>query len=426
MTKAGRGFTDSEVTGGSSSSSSPASHFVDHETYGAMLLSNPQAMADVKAEQEKYIPDEASLKYSNLLEMDCMRRSVTEALRLYPPLILLMRKVMHHGFEVGQHTIPKGDVVGLCAPASNLDPRYWHDATEFKPSRFASGSDEAVTFNSRSVGHGKDDQAFMLSFGGGAHMCSGRRFGYLQVSTIWTILLRDFEMEMTTPVPKPAYNDMVVGPDGPIIMRYKRKPKGVPCPPAAAAAADGGAAEAAAKARAAAAAKAKAAAAPPRRRRRGWRCSRQGGRRRGGGRQGGGRGGGGEDEAAAAKEAEAAPPPRRRRRRRRRRRHEEDRSGGRERHRGLRAKIEELCALNASPRQPQRRLYSVVARAPGRGARKVHRTAHTCAARRSAPDVRSVRVQHGRPSHELRVQRRGFCVPRSCHISKGWSSMLSS
>ena len=35
-------------------------------------------------------------------------------------------------------------------------------------------------FDSRSVGHGLM-QGFMLSFGGGAHMCSGRRFGYLQV-----------------------------------------------------------------------------------------------------------------------------------------------------------------------------------------------------------------------------------------------------
>ena len=44
-----------------------------------------------------------------------------------------------------------------------------------------------------------------------------------QVSTIWTILLRDFDLEMTTPLPKPAYNDMVVGPDAPIHVRYKRK-----------------------------------------------------------------------------------------------------------------------------------------------------------------------------------------------------------
>ena len=46
---------------------------------------------------------------------------------------------------------------------------------------------------------------------------------FLQVSTIWSILLRDFEMEMTSPLPKPAYNDMVVGPDGKIMVNYKRK-----------------------------------------------------------------------------------------------------------------------------------------------------------------------------------------------------------
>ena len=40
------------------------------------------------------------------------------------------------GLKVGAHTIPKGDVVGLCAPASNLDHRYWHDALAFKPERF--------------------------------------------------------------------------------------------------------------------------------------------------------------------------------------------------------------------------------------------------------------------------------------------------
>ena len=223
--KAGRGFSDSEVTGwlivllfaGQHTSSITATWL------GCMLLSHPEAMKELKKEQERMVPDEKSLNYSNLLEMDGMRRAITESLRLYPPLILLMRKVMlDGGLKVGEHTIPKGDVVGLCAPASNLDPRYWSDATQFKPERYLPGAENEQMFDSRSVGHGLM-QGFMLSFGGGAHMCSGRRFGYLQVSTIWTILLRDFEMEMTTPVPKPAYNDMVVGPDAPIIMKYKRK-----------------------------------------------------------------------------------------------------------------------------------------------------------------------------------------------------------
>ena len=116
-----------------------------------VLLQHKEAMAEVKAEQESMCPDEESLNYANLLAMDGMRRAITETLRLYPPLILLMRKVMKDNFKVGHHTIPKGDVVGLCAPASNLDPRYWSDATEFKPQRYLPGAAEADTFDSRSV-----------------------------------------------------------------------------------------------------------------------------------------------------------------------------------------------------------------------------------------------------------------------------------
>ena len=182
VTKQGRGFTDSEVTGwlivllfaGQHTSSITATWL------GAMLLAHPEARQVVQAEQAQRCPDEASLTYANLLEMDEMRRAITETLRLYPPLILLMRKVMvAEGLKVGAHTIPKGDVVGLCAPASNLDPRYWSDVTHFKPERYLPGADAADMFDSRSVGHGLM-QGFMLSFGGGAHMCSGRRFGYLQ------------------------------------------------------------------------------------------------------------------------------------------------------------------------------------------------------------------------------------------------------
>ena len=87
--------------------------------------------------------------------MDAMRRAITETLRLYPPLILLMRKVMvAGGLKVGAHTIPKGDVVGLCAPASNLDPRYWSEVTSFKPERYLAGADAEQMFDSRSVGLG--------------------------------------------------------------------------------------------------------------------------------------------------------------------------------------------------------------------------------------------------------------------------------
>jgi len=50
----------------------------------------------------------------------------------------------------------------------------------------------------------------------------------LQVSAIWTILLRDFEMELISEVPEPNYEDMVVGPKGPVRIRYRRKAKAAP------------------------------------------------------------------------------------------------------------------------------------------------------------------------------------------------------
>lgn len=228
----GRGFTDSEVVGllvvllfaGQHTSS------ITSTWLGARLLASPEVCAEVRAEQQRLCPDKASLTYENLVKMDSMRRAITEALRLYPPLVLLMRKVMKAGgMKVGALTIPKGDIVVCCGPSSNLDPRSWHDPTEFKPSRFArpsetsAGGAEATHFDSDLVSHGSQDHVRMMAFGGGSHMCSGRRFGFLQVSTIWTILLRDFELEMLTPIPKPAYNDMVVGPDGPVMVKYKRK-----------------------------------------------------------------------------------------------------------------------------------------------------------------------------------------------------------
>lgn len=222
--KAGRGFSDQEVTGwlivllfaGQHTSSITATWL------GAMLLSHKGVLGDVLDEQRKLVPD-GQLSYENLFEMQTMRQAISEVLRKYPPLVLLARKVVAEGgVTVGPYTIPKGDVVAITSPITNMDERYWSDPQEYKPSRFAEGAEEASYWSYSKVEHGPTP-AMMLSFGGGHHMCSGRRFGMLQVSTIWSILLRDFDMELTSPVPGPKYDDMVVGPDGPIMVKYKRK-----------------------------------------------------------------------------------------------------------------------------------------------------------------------------------------------------------
>jgi sterol 14-demethylase len=61
-----------------------------------------------------------------------------------------------------------------------------------------------------------------LGFGGGRHACMGQQFAMLQIKTIWSILLREFDMEMLDEFPEPDFTSMVIGPK-PCRVRYTRK-----------------------------------------------------------------------------------------------------------------------------------------------------------------------------------------------------------
>lgn len=150
--KTGTGYTDDEITGllivllfaGQHTSS------ITSAWLGAMILSHPEELAKLQQEQSATFGPGDKLNYESLLKMDGMRRAISETLRLYPPLILLIRKVMVER-DVGQFTIPKGDIVMMCMPAGNKDPRFWSQAEEFRPDRFAPGSPEADTWSSKTV-----------------------------------------------------------------------------------------------------------------------------------------------------------------------------------------------------------------------------------------------------------------------------------
>jgi sterol 14-demethylase len=46
----------------------------------------------------------------------------------------------------------------------------------------------------------------------------------MQVKTIWSIVLRHFELELISPFPEIDWNAMVVGVKGKVMVRYKRRP----------------------------------------------------------------------------------------------------------------------------------------------------------------------------------------------------------
>ena len=85
------------------------------------------------------------------------------------------------------------------------------DADTYKPERFKEPAEDKAAF------------ASFIGFGGGRHGCMGETFAYMQIKTIWSILLRNFEFELVGKLPQPDYEGMVVGPKHPCTVRYKRR-----------------------------------------------------------------------------------------------------------------------------------------------------------------------------------------------------------
>jgi len=166
------------------------------------------SMTVVKNLMEKY---NNVITLDGLSEMHFLHAAMKETLRLYPPLILLMRKVLEP-VEYKGYIVPKGDIAVVCPPVSHRLEKVFSDPDSFNPLRFLGDDAEDI----------KTKFGF-LAFGGGRHQCLGERFGFLQVKTIWSIMCRKFDFELCSAHPKPDYSGIVVGPTQPCKIRYKRK-----------------------------------------------------------------------------------------------------------------------------------------------------------------------------------------------------------
>ncbi|CAH9052249.1 unnamed protein product [Cuscuta epithymum] len=219
--KDGRQTTESEVTGLLIAALFAGQHTssITSTWTGAYLLCNSKHMSAVLDEQRGLMKKHGMNKVDHdvLSEMDVMYRCIKEALRLHPPLIMLLRS-SHSDFSVTtkqgiEYDIPKGHIVATSPAFANRLPHIYKDPDTYDPDRFAPGRDEDKAAGPFSY----------ISFGGGRHGCLGEPFAYLQIKAIWSHLLRNFELELISPFPEIDWNAMVVGVKGKVMVRYKRR-----------------------------------------------------------------------------------------------------------------------------------------------------------------------------------------------------------
>jgi sterol 14-demethylase len=210
----GSKLTDHEITG-----MLVAAMFAGHHTSGSTtawtvleLLRHPDFLAEVMEELERVFPpgEQVTLDLKTMRELEKVEWAVKEALRLHPPLFILLREAMQDLTLAGYH-IKKGTWVAVSPWVAHRDQAVFTEATTYDPRRFDPSRAE-------------DAQPFAyIAFGGGRHKCLGNAFALLQIKTIVAILLLEYRLTLYGDPLADDFGSLVIGPKMPCRVNYERR-----------------------------------------------------------------------------------------------------------------------------------------------------------------------------------------------------------
>lgn len=175
-------FTPDEVTGMFISMMFAGHHTTSGTAAWTLieLLRNPRWMSAVVDELDSLFANGEEVSYQALRSAPVLEAAIKEALRLHPPLILLLR-VVKTPQEVLGFKLDPGVLVGASPRVSNRIEHSFADHDSFDPGRYLNGrADDS------------DNPWNWIPFGAGRHRCVGAAFAMMQLKAIFMVLLRDW------------------------------------------------------------------------------------------------------------------------------------------------------------------------------------------------------------------------------------------
>ncbi|MDC0434831.1 cytochrome P450 [bacterium] len=140
-----------------------------HETTAVALawtlyaLAHQQGLADRLADESECVLGDAPATADAVASLELHRRTVQEAMRLYPPVAAIVRTVVR-AVRVGPFELKPGDHVTVATMPMQRNPAFWPDPQAFDESRFAPEATAAR------------DRFTYLPFGDGPRVCIGAKF----------------------------------------------------------------------------------------------------------------------------------------------------------------------------------------------------------------------------------------------------------
>ncbi|KAL0686673.1 hypothetical protein Bca4012_086350 [Brassica carinata] len=143
------------------------------------LLNHPEVLKKARAEIDDKIGFDRLVDEPDIVNLPYLQNIVSETLRLYPAVPLLLPHVSSDDCKVAGYDVPRGTMVLTNVWAMHRDPKLWEDPELFKPERFE-----------------KEGEAEkLLPFGMGRRACPGAGLAQRLVSLVLATLVQCFEWE---------------------------------------------------------------------------------------------------------------------------------------------------------------------------------------------------------------------------------------
>ncbi|KAJ4848522.1 hypothetical protein Tsubulata_014456 [Turnera subulata] len=147
----------------------------------SLLLNHSEAMRKLKAKIDNQVGHEHLINESDLPKLPYLKCVMNKALRLYPPLSLILPHSSSESITVGGYVILASTVVMANLWALHKNPNVWEDLDDFKLERFEEAALDGPQYSK------------FAPFGMGRRSCAGALMGMNMTSLSLGALVQCFD-----------------------------------------------------------------------------------------------------------------------------------------------------------------------------------------------------------------------------------------